>query len=157
MGALESIPASIRIRSYNALCRIGQNNLRPQAMARSTRCLWGITGAGKSREAWEEAGPDGYSKDPRSKFWCGYRGQEHVVIDEFRGGIDISHLLRWLTDYPLSVETKGGAAAYCAKRIWITSNLHPNDWYPDADEGTRAALLRRMELKYFDTTYVVSQ
>jgi len=34
----------------------------------------------------------------------GYRGQEHVVFDEFRGGIDISHVLRWFDRYPVIVE-----------------------------------------------------
>jgi len=33
-----------------------------------------------SKRAWEEAGLHAYSKDPRSKWWDGYRAQEHVII-----------------------------------------------------------------------------
>ena len=49
-----------------------------------------------------EAGLDAYPKDPLSKFWDGYSGQESVVIDEFRGVVSISHLLRWLDRYQCS-------------------------------------------------------
>ena len=89
---------------------------------------------------------DSYPKDPRTKFWDGYQGQEHVVVDEFRGAIDISHLLRWLDRYPVIVEVKGSSAVLKASTIWITSNLHPKDWYFGLDELTLAALLRRMEI-----------
>jgi len=65
--------------------------------------------------------------DPRSKFWDAYSGHEHVVIDEFRGGIDISHMLRWLDRYPVLVEVKGSSVCLKAGVIWITSNLHPRD------------------------------
>lgn len=107
--------------------------------------FWGATGTGKSRRAWDEAGLSAYPKDPRTKFWDGYRGQENVVIDEFRGAIDISHMLRWLDRYPVIVEVKGSATVLSAKKIWITSNISPDDWYPDLDAETKAALRRRFQ------------
>jgi len=76
-------------------------------------------------------------------------GESNVVIDEFRGGIDISHMLRWCDRYPVRVELKGSSAPLKAVKIWITSNLHPNDWYPDLDEETKAALRRRMTITNF--------
>jgi len=88
--------------------------------------------------------------DPRTKFWCGYNSHEHVVIDEFRGAIDIGHLLRWLDRYPVIVETKGGAVVFNAKRIWITSNLDPRDWFPTIDTETMNALLRRVRITHFN-------
>jgi len=96
--------------------------------------------------AWEQAGFDAYPKDPRTKFWDGYRQHENVVIDEFRGGIDIAHLLRWFDRYPVCVEIKGSAVVLNAKKIWITSNLSPDEWYPGLDEDTRNALRRRFRL-----------
>lgn len=130
--------------------RIAGDNLSPQPYERHVRVFWGPTGTGKSRRAWEEAlaldGPKVYVKDPRTKFWCGYRGQESVILDEFRGGIDIAHMLRWLDRYPVCVETKGSAEPLVATRWWITSNIHPRDWYPDCDEPTRLALERRLEV-----------
>lgn len=71
-------------------------------------------------------------------------------MDEFRGGIDVAHLLRWLDRYPCCVETKGSSRPLLARKIWITSNLDPRQWYPDLDEDTRAALLRRLNITHFN-------
>jgi len=148
-GDILSIPSDIRIRHYSTIRRICSDYANPIGMERRCLVFWGATGTGKSRRAWAEAGDEAYAKDPRSKFWCGYRGQENVVIDEFRGGIDISHLLRWLDRYPVSVEIKGSSTPLCAEVFWITSNIHPNDWYPDLDLATRGALVRRMVITEF--------
>lgn len=152
-GQLDNIPPDIYIRCYNQLSRIAADNLEPIAQEREIFCYWGQTGAGKSRRAWEEAGLHAYPKDPRSKFWCGYRSHEHVVLDEFRGGIDISHMLRWCDRYPVLIEVKGGARALTAKKIWITSNLHPREWYPELDQETKDALLRRMTIVHFENPF----
>lgn len=87
------------VRNYNSLRRIATDHLQADPIEREVVVYWGTTGTGKSRRAWDEATFDAYPKDPRTKFWCGYRGQAHVVLDEFRGGIDIAHMLRWLDRY----------------------------------------------------------
>jgi len=93
---------------------------------------------------------DAYSKDPRSKFWCGYIGQRNIVIDEFRGGIDLSHMLRWLDRYPVRVEIKGSSRPLLAEKIWITSNLSPDEWYPESDSESVRALRRRLTVIHFN-------
>jgi len=148
-GQLLDIPADVYIRCYSQLKRIACDNLRPLPVSRTVYVFWGRTGSGKSRRAWEEASMEAYPKDPRTKFWDGYQGQKNVVIDEFRGGIDISHLLRWLDRYPVIVEIKGSSTVLKAETIWITSNLDPIYWYPEIDSETRDALLRRMNITYF--------
>lgn len=149
-GDLDSIPSDVLIRYYGNLKRLVVDNLRPVAVVRSCKVFWGATGLGKSRRAWDEAGLDAYPKDPRTKWWCGYRGQSSVIIDEFRGDIDASHLLRWLDRYPVIVETKGAALPLGASSFWITSNISPREWYPMLDQGTMDALLRRLEVIHFD-------
>lgn len=143
------IPSDVYIRHYNSLRRISADHLQPVGIAKSVKCFWGPPGTGKSRTAWEQGGLEAYPKDPRTKFWDGYVGQDSVIIDEFRGGIDIAHILRWLDRYPVLVEIKGSAVVLKARTIWITSNLHPKDWYPQLDPDTLAALLRRMTVVYF--------
>lgn len=118
-------------------------------MERRTIVLWGPTNVGKSTAAWKYAGWKAYPKDPRSKFWCGYQGQENIVVDEFRGGIDIAHMLRILDKFPVIVEVKGYSTVLKAKNIWITSNLHPKDWYPDLDHETYMAFARRLRVLKF--------
>ena len=152
-GDITQIPADVYIRCYNQLKRIVQDNQQPIACVRVVKVFWGVTGSGKSHRAWDQAGLHAYGKDPRTKWWCGYRGQANVVLDEFRGDIAISHMLRWLDRYPVSVETKGGSVPLAATSLWITSNIDPRQWYPDLDPGTLDALMRRLEVTHFSVPY----
>jgi len=145
-GQLDTIPGDVYCRLYGNLKRIAVDHCAPVAIEREVVVFWGRTGSGKSRTAWEQAGLDAYPKDPRSKFWDGYRDHQHVVIDEFRGDIDIAHLLRWFDRYPVIVEVKGSSVVLKAVKIWITSNLNPTDWYPTLDDMTKQALLRRLTI-----------
>lgn len=149
-GRLDDVDAGIYVQHYNSLKRIAADHLEPVGIEKQVYVFWGASGTGKSRRAWNEAGLDAYPKDPRTKFWDGYRGQKHVVIDEFRGGIDIGHMLRWLDRYPVTVEIKGSATVLKATNIWITSNLCPDDWYPDLDIETKSALRRRLQVTHFN-------
>lgn len=148
-GDLESIEAQVRVQNYRTLRAIAADFARPVGVVRIVYVYWGATGTGKSRAAWERAGEGAYCKDPMSKFWCGYQGQRAVVIDEFRGGISISHMLRWLDRYPVNVEIKGSSVPLVAERIWITSNLPPRAWYPELDVETYRALERRLTITEF--------
>lgn len=145
-GRLDNIPPDILVRYYSSLRRLGADYAEPIAIEREITVFWGPTGVGKSRRAWELAGPSAYPKDPNTKFWDGYRGHETVVMDEYRGLISISNLLRWFDRYPVLVEIKGSATVLSAKRIYLTSNLNPREWYPGLDELTLNALLRRLTI-----------
>lgn len=147
-GRIDDIPPDIFIHHYRSLRTISADYAKPVATERTVTVYWGPTGVGKSRKVWELAGYDAYPKCPNSKFWDGYRNHKNVVIDEFRGRIDISHVLRWFDRYPVLVEIKGSATVLCAENIWITSNLDPRQWYPDLDELTVNALLRRLTIIY---------
>lgn len=147
---ISAIQACVRVQHYRTLRAIASDFSQPTGIERVCYVFFGPTGTGKSRRAWLEAGFQAYPKDPRSKFWDGYQNQDHVVIDEFRGGIDVSHMLRWLDRYPVRVEIKGASTCLTARRIWITSNLHPNQWYPGLDSDTYEALLRRLVLYDFN-------
>ena len=152
-GDFNTIPKNILVPHYRSIRTIASDFGRTIAMDRSCVLYWGRTGTGKSHRAWQEAGMDAYSKDPRTKFWDGYRGEKHVVIDEFRGSIDIAHLLRWLDKYPVRVEIKGSSTPLLCERIWITSNIPIERWYESVDEETLAALRRRLNITHFDALY----
>jgi len=150
-GKIEEIPAQVVVCHYSALSRIAKDFMAPVAIERTVMVFWGRTGTGKSRRAWNEAGLDAYPKDPSTKWWDGYQAQENIVIDEFRGRIAVEHILRWFDRYPVVVETKGGATVLRASRIWITSNISPDDWFPDLDTETKCALRRRMSVIHFNS------
>lgn len=151
-GKILEIPADVRVLHYSNICRISANYCKPVATERTVFVFCGPPGTGKSRRAWDEAGLDAYPKDPTSKFWDSYQGEEHVVIDEFRGGVDVSDLFRWLDRYPVRVQIKGSACVLRATKIWITSNLHPRHWYPTMDPFTLGALERRINIVEFENS-----
>lgn len=148
IGDFDAIPPDIRLRNYRTLRTIASDYSRPVAMDRTCAVFWGDTHTGKSHKAWTDF-PDAYPKIPTSKWWDGYRGQSACIMDEFRGQISIEHLLRWTDRYPCSVEIKGGSVPLCVRQFVITSNLSPRQWYPDADETTIQALLRRLTVTHF--------
>lgn len=53
-------------------------------------------------------------------------------------------MLRWLDRYPVRVESKGSTTPLLCDSIWITSNVDPRLWYPEVDEQTKEAFLRRL-------------
>lgn len=146
-GNLDEIPEDIFVRHYSSLTRIAKDYARPR-FRDGIEChvFWGPTGTGKSYRAFREAEEAGlyYIKNPNVKWWDGYRNEEYVIIDEFSGFIDITYLLRWIDRYPCQVENKGGALPLCVRKFWITSNLHPDDWYPNARLNHKEALMRRL-------------
>lgn len=85
-GRLLEIESQLRVCHYASLRRIGSDFARAPSVERVVYCFIGRTGTGKSHRAWAEAGLAAYPKGPTSKFWDGYQGEQHVVIDEFRGG-----------------------------------------------------------------------
>jgi len=149
-GRIDDIPADVRLTHYRTIKQIEKDHLQPIAVERTIYVFWGAAGTGKSRRAWQEAGLDAYPKDPCTKFWDAYQGQENVVIDEFRGEINISHILRWFDRYPVNVECKFGATTLRAKKIWLTSNVDPREWYPTVNQDTKDALMRRLIITHFN-------
>ena len=90
----------------------------------------GPTETGKSRAAHDEGGDSVYVLcDPAGKWWDGYCGQQTVIIDDFRGEIGFTYLLKLLDRYPMQVQTKGGWTNLSARHWYITSNLPVEDWY----------------------------
>ncbi|ATP66724.1 Rep [Circovirus kiore] len=101
----------------------------------------GPPGVGKSRLVHALA-PSAFWK-PRGKWWDGYHGNPDVILDDFYGWLPFDDLLRMCDRYPLTVETKGGTVNFAAKRIFITSNKNPEEWYSD-EITNKDALYRRI-------------
>lgn len=89
----------------------------------------GPTRTGKTRRAWELAGPEAYSKN-KTAWWDGYDQQENVVWDEFYGSCcPFTELLQILDRYPYAVNQKGKTTEFVARHIYFTTNQEPEDWY----------------------------
>lgn len=129
-------------REYKKL-RTGHRNWKTEV-----NILWGESGTGKSRTCQEKA-PSAYWKT-RDEWWDAYDGEEDIIIDDFYGWLPYDFLLRLMDRYPLDVPTKGGFRRFVGKRLFITSNKQPEEWYPNVSDKT--PLLRRIDNRtHFNT------
>jgi len=111
--------------------------------------LWGPTGSGKSRWAWETY-PEAYGKNSTTKWWCGYMGQDTAIIDDFRPNKEMpfNYVLNLFDRYPMLLETKGGQVQCLFKTIVVTCPFSPEvvlstmDWV-GAEQGHQ--LIRRLD------------
>lgn len=110
---------------------------------------WGPPGTGKTRKAFEE-NPNAYFK-PIGEWWDGYDGHETVIIDDFYGWLPYAFMLQLLDRYPLIVATKGSFKPFAAKKIVITSNKHPEEWYDRSRCGYEALKRRLSNIVHFVT------
>jgi len=108
----------------------------------------GSTGSGKTRSAYEDS-LDPYVCMETNKWWEGYDGHEHVIIDDIRKDFcKFSTLLKILDRYEFKIETKGGSRQLLSKQIIITCPYHPKDLYSNREDVNQ--LLRRIdEIKLF--------
>jgi len=113
--------------------------LKPLQRPVNVIVLWGDSGTGKSRWAYENF-PDLYSKPP-TKWWDGYSGQKTVLLDDFYGYIPHSELLNVLDRYPFHAEVKCSYVWAQWTTVIITSNKAPEYWY---SRGLTPELRRRI-------------
>lgn len=142
---MEDDPATY-VRNYRGLQQL-QMSLTPKRTWKSEVFLiWGATGTGKTRYVHDRE-PDLFTKsDP--KWWCGYSGQEAVLIDDVvwpHPGVVDFHLhemtrqqvLQLFDRYDYQVPVKGGSARFVARRIYLTSNFDPQPWLDTQPEVAR--------------------
>lgn len=106
--------------------------------------LWGGTGTGKTRKAYQYGRTYKMACGGGIKWWNGYEEQEHLLLDEFACQIPITQLLDLLQGYPVRLEIKGSFRYALWTEVHITSNINPANWYPNANPEHRRALFRRL-------------
>lgn len=93
-----------------------------------------------------------YNKAGGNRWYCGYNGQEAVLIDEFKGDSygPVEEFNNVTNMGTTNVETKGGHAMLTATDIYVASNRHPSHWwkkgqdtYLDWTDGRYRAVARR--------------
>lgn len=102
---------------------------------------WGDAGVGKTRHVHDTHGDDVYVFDDyQNGWWDGYGGQRVLLLDEFYGNISYAMFLKFLDGYQIRLNIKGSFTYAKWTTVYITSNQHPKDWYPN---GITDAMQRR--------------
>jgi len=124
--------------------------IKPRNWKPYVECLWGNTGLGKTRFVHHMYGTDNIYTWVGGTWFDGYMGQPVALFDDYRGEIDISLFLRILDRYALRLPVKGGFVEWAPRKIFITSNEHPNFWYEELHIRTWQALERRIKITHVE-------
>ena len=87
-----------------------------------------------------------YMKPEGTKWWDGYVGQKHVIMNEFDGTWCTPTLFNtWCDKFATQVETKGGYCQLATIQTYITTNRYPSHWWSSkVMKGRLSALWRRI-------------
>ena len=117
---------------------------RPEAP--EVNLLYGPAGCGKTWKC-TELSDDLWMTPVTDGLWFdGYDGQDDALLDDFSGKfskMSLTNLLRVLDRYVVQVPIKGGFVQFAPKRIFITTNIHPRDWYDYSERETQYAAVKR--------------
>jgi hypothetical protein len=132
---------SAMVRYYRAFNHYRMIIAAPRDFKTEFIYVFGSPGTGKSRWVMDNY-PAAFWKQ-RSGWWCGYHGEDTVVLDDFYGWLPYDLVLRMADRYPLTVETKGGQVNFAPKQLIITSNNAPANLYKNVEN--LEALIRRID------------
>jgi len=118
-----------------------------------TFVFWGPSGVGKTHRVFARE-PDVYRvKRPKKgqPLWFeGYDGEKAILLDDFEGWIPWDELLNITDKWRMQINIKGAHGNASWERVYLTSNSHPETWYPKREY--KEPLLRRLtEIVYCDS------
>lgn len=147
-GDVRSVPGDVMIKYGSNVLKVGALCRAPWRPNLRVLTFIGKTGVGKSWQTHTRF-PDVFMPyyGNSGLWWDGYIDQSTILLEEFRGQIQLSKLLQILDPYPLHVEVKGGCMAARYSTVIITSNSAPEFWYKNEDgsrEPDLQALYRRL-------------
>lgn len=131
-------------RKFNTLQKLVEV---PRVLEKKVYWLYGKTGTGKTETAYKM----GTRELEHPYFWIygetlqAYNGERTLVLDDFRGELPYSFLLRLLDKYPMRISIKfGEARLLMADTIFITSDRHYTQLWPNEVDTLRTQLSRRI-------------
>lgn len=159
-GDYDAIPCEIKWKYYETMKKIRRDNVVPPEQLPRCDNLWiyGPRDTGKSYRARQlgkqDFGGTYFVKAADNDWWCGYQGQDTIVIDDFdKYHIKMGyHLKIWADIYPFTAPVKGNSLEIRPKRIIVTSNWSIEEIW--ADENTRLPLLKRFQVEWRNVVYV---
>ncbi len=114
--------------------------------------LWGAPGVGKTRSVLEKYGFENvYRVTNYDHPFDEYKGQDVLVLEEFRSGFKIGDLLNYMDIYPIALPCRYNNKVACYTKVYILSNISLEQQYTEIQReqpATWKALLRRIHHVY---------
>lgn len=150
--AIERFPASY-IRYHKGMEALDAFYTPKRNWDTQVTIVYGVSGLGKSAYALQAPAPyklPAAATAGGTEFFGQYQPRDHesVVADEFHGGsMRYSTFLQVADRYPMEVHTKGGFRQLLIHHLVVTSNLAPDEWYPNVFQDATAwsAFWRRID------------
>lgn len=142
------------LRYYKAVQHVRTIRIPPKIRDVEVILHYGPPGVGKTYDIINDE-EDLFIKPIGKNLWFdGYTDQQVVLLDDFSGQCTLTDLLRLLDKYRLQVEIKGGHAWIHATKLFLTTNIHPREWYDFTKrEEQYKVLARRFHKIYFYNSY----
>lgn len=106
---------------------------------------FGKTGSGKTRTVMEKYGYlNCYRVTDYKHPFDTYDGQDVIIFEEFRGGLKHGDMLNYLDGYPLLLPCRYFNRQACFTKVFILTNIPPDQQYPNIDKESVKAFYRRI-------------
>ena len=110
--------------------------------------IWGITGTGKTRGVMEKYGYSNvYRVTDYTHPFDSYKGQDVLLLDEFRSSLTMGEMLDYLDGYPVELRARYANKQACYTKVYIISNIDIREQYQNMqieEPKTWSAFLRRI-------------
>lgn len=138
-GKLNDVYPETRIKYEKGLKSFAESLQKDRDFKPEVIWIYGLSGTGKTKKATEYS-KEYYIKDG-TQWWDNYEHEETIIIDDFDGRWPYRDLLRLLDRYKYQGQIKGGYCKINSKRIVITCEHHPDNFW-DGNELTQ--VVRRL-------------
>lgn len=122
--------------------------------------LFGPPGVGKSTACQDKIGARPHFRACHGKWFDGYNYERIVWIDDFSPAMMDRAALLQLMEGKFRMQVKGGFTMVEIDELYITSNWHPSEWFPEKnknDQDERAqAIIRRATVLHVTNNDVVT-
>lgn len=144
---VESVPSAMlsidKVERTRSIIRDGE-------FANSWRTLdvtyiFGSTGVGKTRSVMDKYGyTNCYRVTDYKHPFDTYDGQDVLIFEEFRGGLKHGDMLNYLDGYPLLLPCRYFNRQACYTKVFLITNVPPDEQYFNIDHESRLAFWRRI-------------
>ena len=109
--------------------------------------IFGKTGSGKTRSVMDKFGyANCYRVTDYKHPFDTYDGQDVLIFEEFRSGLKHGDMLNYLDGYPLLLPCRYFNRQACFTKVFIITNIPPEEQYMNIDRETRQAFFRRIHI-----------
>lgn len=108
--------------------------------------IFGATGSGKTRSVMDAYGYSNcYRVTDYKHPFDTYDGQDVIIFEEFRSSLKHGDMLNYLDGYPLLLPCRYFNRQACYTKVFIITNIPPDEQYYNIDKESRFAFWRRVQ------------